>query len=260
MRRGDFHTDPAASDAPPGRARALMGVVLAAGLAVVAFLVSLAATFPVSVAAGYVSPPVEINGYSGTVWNGAVELRGSHSLRWRVDPFASLAGVGLALNVGLRGPGTDLAGLVTLRGFSGRDMRLDGLSGPAGWPLVAALAPELEIACDAAAVAQDVELAVSSGQRSASGSLRSGSGSCVRTDRAMEPTPVPALDARLETVPTGVRAVLTAAADPGTPLAEAEVTNDDVLRVTVHPAGAALVPGMPASGETSLEFPLDLPG
>lgn len=229
---------------------------LVSGLAVLAFLISLAATLPVSVAAGYVAPPVEINGYSGTVWNGAADLPGGHSVRWHVDLPGSLASRGLALDVVLRGPGTDLGGRVTLRGLSGRDLRIDGLSGPAAWPLVATLAPKLRIACDAAAVLRDIEITVIPGRRSGEGGLSSGPGSCTRIDRAMPPVPVPALAGRIATVPTGVRAVLTRAESLETPLAEAEITNDNLLLVTIYPEGAALVPGMPSSGETSLEFPL----
>ena len=59
----------------------------------------------------------------------------------------------------------------------------------------------------------------------------------------------------IETSDDGLRLVVTGLDAPGTPLAEVEVSNDDRLIVTVSPEGAALVPGMPASGET-LEYPL----
>jgi hypothetical protein len=230
--------------------------LVVAGLLGLAFFVSLVASLPASVAAGYVVPPVKINGYSGTVWAGAAEMAGGHSLRWRVDLPGSLAALGVVLDTGLRGPGTELAGRVTVRGIRGEDLRLDGLSGPVAWPLVAAMAPRLAIACDAAVAVSDVSLASLGGVRSGAGSLRAGPGACVRSGREMTPVPVPALAARLATEPAGVRAVLTRAEAAETPLAEAMLTAQDVLVVTVFAEGAALVPGMPASGETTLEFPL----
>ncbi|MBA3324315.1 MAG: hypothetical protein H0T41_03245 [Rhodobacteraceae bacterium] len=72
----------------------------------------------------------------------------------------------------------------------------------------------------------------------------------------MEPVPAPAILGELETTGTGLRGVLSLAETPGEALAEAVITNDDRLLLTVYPAGAALVPGLPTAGEISLEFPL----
>lgn len=199
---------------------------------------------------------MEINGYFGTLREGAVRLRDGHRLDWRVDPGASLAVFGLALDLRLTGPGTEIAGRLEARRPWGEDLRLGGVTGRASWALVAAVAPRLAIACDASAAIEDLALARSPAGYGGSGGMRSGPGSCLRTDRAMDPVPVPALQARIVEAPEGIAVVLTPAGDPQTTYAQAELTNSDLILLTVAPEGAALVPGMPASGEITLEFPL----
>ena len=249
--------DPGGS-APPRGGFERSALPLIAALFGSAFFVSLVASVPASFLARYVVPPVEINGYSGTLWSGSAQMAGGHGLDWHVDPAGSLVALSAVLDAEIRGPGTELAGRVSLHGMRGQDLRVEGLNGPVAWPLVAALAPQLAITCDAAAVIENLSLASLDGSRRGTGRLQAGPGTCMRTDRGMtpEPVPVPALVARITTEPTGLLAVLTQADAPGTALAEAVITAEDVLKVTVFPAGAALVPGMPASGETTLEFPL----
>lgn len=258
MRGSSAGTDPAATAEPAGRPRRILRVLLIAGLASAAFLVSLAATLPARVAAGYVSPPVEINGYSGTVWNGAAGLQGGHALRWRVDGWRSLAAFSVVLDAALEGPGTALGARVTAQGLGAQAIRIEGLDGVAAWPLVAALAPEIGIACaDATARIEDVALTLAPGRRGGSGRAYAGPGFCARVGRAGEAAPLPALAAVIAGGEAGLGAVLTLAETPDEPLAEAVLANDDRLVLTVYPEGAALVPGLPTSGEIILEYPLD---
>ncbi len=227
------------------------------GLAVLAFLVSLAASLPVRLAAAYVAPATGINGYSGTVWRGQARLPGGHAVDWQVDALASLAAQGVAADIEVSGPGTHLAGRVTLRGLAGHDLRVVGLTGSAAWPLVAAVAPVPGIACDGRVVVEGVELAVAPGLRRGAGRLVSGPATCARS--GAEPVPVPPLAARLKTVAEGLRATLARPEAPDMPLAEATATTDDRLIVRVTAEGAGLVPGMPTSGETALEYPFPWP-
>ena len=176
-------------------------------------------------------------------------------LTWHVDPWWSLTALGPEFDIGVVGPGTELSGHVGLRGLSAEDIRLDALNGRLAWPLLAALVPDLPIGCDAAVTLEDVALRIVPGRRSGSGALRGGPGSCARTDGAEGLVVVPDFLGGIETSDDGLRLVVTGLDAPGTPLAEVEVSNDDRLIVTVSPEGAALVPGMPASGET-LEYPL----
>lgn len=201
--------------------------------------------------------PVAINGYSGTVRSGTAALAGGHVLGWRLDALRSVARGAIVAAVTLRGPGTDLGGELTLRGLSGQDVAVAGLSGRAAWPLVAAVAPEADLACDIGLVLQAVDVRFAPGLRRGAGRAASAAGACAETGGA--PVAVPALEMRLETVGEGLRAAVTRAGPQGEALGEALATNDDRLVVTVRPAGAALAPGMPASGETVLEFPLPWP-
>lgn len=254
MPRSGADTDPAASDTPARRPRRALRLALVAALASIAFLVSLAATLPVRVVAGYVASPPVINGYSGTVWNGEARLAGGHAFDWRLDLRGSLTGLGLRFDATLTGPGADLAAEIAGSPWA-RSLQVRGLAGRARWPLVEALAPGLDIACDAAAVVETLEVEIAPGRRSGSGSLRAGPGACLAPG-AMAPVPLPALLGRLETIDVGIRGVLSLADAPDEALAEAVATGDDRLLVTVFPAGAALVPGLPTGGEISLEYPL----
>lgn len=250
-------------DGSGGRLRRGAGLALVAGLGLLAFLVSLIATLPVRLAASYVPAPAWINGYSGTLWHGTARIEGGHAAQWRVAPLRSLVSLGVALDVRVTGPGTDLEGRAAVRGPAGHDLRIDGLTGRAAWPLVAAVAPGLDLACDGAAVLQDVAIRFAPDARSGAGSVRSGPASCLETGGdgtgGEGPVQIPALAAGLETVADGLAASLTPAGDPDTRLAEARATGDGRLVVTVSPAGAALVPGMPSSGETVLEYPFPWP-
>lgn len=257
MPRADPDPDRAAS-VPPGRRRRRVGAVLGlAALASLAFLISLAATLPLRIAAEYGSAPAFINGYSGTLWNGQARLRGGHALEWRLAPLASLAAFGPTVDATLTGPGTNLAARIAAPLPWRRGLRVDDLAGRAAWPLVAALAPPLIVACDAAATFSGLGLAVAPGRFQGEGRAAAGPGLCTRIDRAdAAPSTLPAIAARLETLDTGLRGVLTLADAPDDPIAEALLADEGRLVVTVYPAGAALVPGMPASGETTLEYPL----
>ena len=230
--------------------------VLVSGLALGAFAISLLATLPASVAARYVSPPIEFNGYSGTVWNGAATFAGGHVVRWRVDAVRSAAARAPQVELDVTGPGTELAGHLAIRDTTGRDLRIDALSGRLGWPLVAALAPGLDVACDAAATLANVAIETAAPHRAASGRIAAGPGACSETSGGGAPVPLPELSGVLESGDAGVAMVVTAADAPDVPLGRIEVSDDDRLIVTMEPAAAGLVPGLPTSGATTLEYPL----
>lgn len=251
MRSASLDPAPAASGA--ARRRPVLRALAVASLAAAAFLVSLALTLPARTASNYAALPVEINGYSGTVWNGAAHLDGGHTLRWRLNLRRSFGARALALDLGLEGPGTDLEARLSA---TRRTARLDGTTGVAAWPLVMALAPDLAVTCDVTARLEGVAIALAPGLRSGAGLFQAGPGACLAPGRDA-PVPVPPLSVRLAPADTGLLAVLSRSDAPEAPLARAEVTADDRLLLTVYPEGAALVPGLPQAGEIALEYPLD---
>lgn len=227
-----------------------------AGLAVGAFALSCAASLPASVIARYVAPPVEINGYFGTLWSGELRLRGGFGLAWRLDPAGAITAGRLAFDLALTGPETGLEGRMTAGLPPGEDLRLANLRGRAGWALVAAMVPETPIACDAVLRVEDLALARTAAGYGGSGVLRSEPGACVRLGRETAPVMVPALEARIAEDADGIAARVSLDGRPEAVLAEAELTKADLLLLRVTPEGAALVPGMQASGDVTLEFPL----
>jgi hypothetical protein len=99
---------------------------------------------------------------------------------------------------------------------------------------------------------------VAADARAATGQVRLAAGTCARVDGTVTDVPLPALLADIATAPEGVGLTITGIDAPGTPLGNLLVTPDDRLRVTVHAAGAAMVPGLPQGGDSQIELPLAL--
>ncbi|NUB42766.1 hypothetical protein GEU84_000070 [Fertoebacter nigrum] len=207
---------------------------------------------PLRFAAQQVGLPVAADRLSGTLWHGALRLEGGHSLRWDTDALASLTGLALVAGWQAEGPGTALAGQAALRPGG---LVLDRVAGTAGWALAEAAMPGLPITCTATAQVAGLRLALARGAYTGEGRISAAPGTCARVDGAVPPVPTPALLAELTTTADGVQAVLTGET-PGLPLLTALLTQDDRLRLTIHAAGAALVPGMPASADSEIELPL----
>lgn len=195
---------------------------------------------------------------SGTIWDGRMRLDGGHSLRWTVDRRASLLALRAVADVALDGPDTALTGRVSLRA---RSLRVIALQGRAGWSLAQAALPDLPILCDGEAVVESLSVSAGSGQggrtiRTGAGIARTGPATCARRDGQVAGVPVPALRATIDSDAEGLRAVVTAEDAPETPLVTARLTNADRLVVTLHRAGAAMVPGLPATADSEMDLPL----
>jgi hypothetical protein len=91
--------------------------------------------------------------------------------------------------------------------------------------------------------------------RSGVGRVTVDQGVCNRVDGTVTQVPVPALVAEIATVDDGVEAVVKSNA---TPLVTARLTNADRALITIHAAGAAMVPGMPSSADSQLDIPMNL--
>lgn len=192
---------------------------------------------------------------SGTVWQGRMLIDGGHEVTWSLRSAQSLWAFGLAADWRVAGPGTDLGGNVVLR----RDgIDLGPLSGVASWPLVAAAMPGLPISCTGQARLATVEVRVDGAVRSGSGTVTTPAGECSRTDAGSELVPTPALHAQIGAQEDTLEVLITPQDGPRVALVTARLTAANRVVVTIHRAGAELVPGMPSTQDSELDLPLSV--
>lgn len=232
-------------------------IVLVAGS--LAFCLSLIVNAPASRLALYLSLPPLFNHISGTAWHGAATFAEGSSLQWHVDAKATIARRAVVAPITITGPDVDLRGSLVV-GL--RTAGIEGMHGVVGWGLVGALMPSSEIGCVLSARLIDlvaIGIPLRAGMTSipqATGVIEVDAGSCSRADGQFGIVPVPALVVRIDPKDGGTLARITATDAMNVPLADAELTTDGQVIVTVHPEGARRVPGMPSTTPTTLEFPL----
>ncbi len=236
---------------------ALVSLVLFLGLA--AFAGSLIWYMPIRFVAHQAglpkAGPMAADRLSGTIWQGRMQIDGGHEVTWTLRPGASLWMLGLAADWRVEGPGTDLSGKVVLRSDA---LGLGPLSGVASWPLVAATMPGLPFSCTGQARFAAVELRVESNLRTGSGTVSTPTGECARIDGKGDAVPTPALHAQISTLEDAIQALVTPQDGPRVALVTARLTSADRLVITIHQAGAALVPGMPRTADSELDLPLSI--
>lgn len=220
-------------------------------LALAAYGVFLAATAPSRIVGRFVDLPPAVSHLSGTVWKGEAVLANRLVADWRVDPSASLGARALRLGWSMAGSDTRLTGTASIAPDGA--VSVTGISGVAGWSLVEAALTGVPFRCDPRARVDIAEIAVADGQFRAEGRMTTGPGQCADDIGAVA---VPALDAEVENVDGGVRLLVRLNERPDTVLGEAVVTAAGDLIITIQPAGAALVPGMPTSAASVIEMPL----
>ena len=226
-------------------------------LGLAAFAVSLVFYMPARFLAQQMNLPVKLDQVSGTVWNGSAELGDAHSVTWEAAALPSLRQLAMVVNWRVTGPGTDLAGRIAVPVPPRRDRAtLDAVRGRIAWPLIEVALPGLPIACEARADVADLRITLAPGMRRGEGKISAPPAVCTRNDGASPPVPTPALSASLSADADGLVAVVIQTAAPQTPLATARLTNADRIIVTIHAAGAAMVPGMPSSSDSEIELPL----
>ena len=225
---------------------ALLSVALASFTGVV-FALALALAMPAAALESLVALPVQVEGLSGTVLDGRARLSGGYALIWQARPAQLLAGRA-ALAVHLAGPDTLLDAIA---GRGPVDWSVDAITGRAG-PGLLALAPGLPVSTCTMSATVDVRRLVWGKDRAgAEGTVTTPAGTC--TDFSGRDLPVPPLHLALAS--EGRDAVGTLTSADGTALGRIAVTGDRRLMLRVEPAGAALVPGMPTSAATELEYP-----
>lgn len=191
-------------------------------------------------------------GVSGRVVQGAASMPQGYRVEWRLNGWRSLLALSPTFDVTATGPGADLSGRFSA--LPGR-YALRGVTGTLAWPVVSLLAPDLPVACDLTASVDDLWISQNGRTRRAGGGLRTSPGTCGRSDGVIGGAPVPALAARLTTTRDGVEGVLAAQDAPEIALATAGLTGEDLV-LRLHPAGARLVPGLPAGSGSQVALPL----
>jgi hypothetical protein len=227
---------------------AAWSLVLILGLG--AFAVALVAMMPVRFAADLVG--VQVPGLSGTLWDGQAQLDAGHVAIWDVAARDSMLRWALVFDVQVTGPQTRLTGRVAVRPTQ---IVIGPLAGQAAWPLLAAVLPGLQIACDSVADVHIGRVILTHDARSGVGQVIVNEGFCDRVDGTVTRVPVPALVADITTAEDGIQAVVTS---DDVPLVTARITNADRAQITIHAAGAAMVPGMPSSADSQIDVPLAL--
>lgn len=207
---------------------------------------------PVRVAIDAAGLTVPFDGLSGTIWQGQAQLDAAHLVTWDIAAQDSMLTMAIVFDVQVTGPQTALTGRVALRPSQ---VVIGPVAGQAAWPLLAVVMPGLQIVCDGVAEVRVGSMILTADTRKAVGRITVQDGVCDRVDGTITRVPVPALEADVATVADGVEAVVTGS---GTALVTVRITNDDRARITIHAAGAAMVPGMPSSADSQLDIPLNL--
>ncbi len=202
---------------------------------------------PASVVQTLVALPPQVETLSGTLRVGRAGLSGGYSLDWQVAPGALLRGR-IGAQIQLAGPDTRLTAELRASPFQTSLQQVSGRAGPG----LLALAPGLPVqSCTPRAVVAIDRLSLGRGAAAAEGSVDVSEGICI--DPSGREIPVPALALQLATRDQDASAALLTS--DGARLAEFGVTGDRRLLIRVEPAGAALVPGMPSSAATVIEYP-----
>lgn len=229
-----------------------------AGIGALAYMSSLIATAPAQVLSRVVDVPPAMQTLSGKLWNGRATLEGGLQVGWQISPWRSLVGMAIHMDWDLRAPDTQLEGHVRI---SRSDVAVRDVKGVAGWRLVDAVLPGLPFRCDPTARVDVSEAGFSRTTYTveivAAGSLLTGPGACM-DDKGT--TNIPALRGEAATVAGDLSIKVRPRDDPATELGTILLKRTGTLVVTVQPAGARLVPGLPSSAPTVIEMPGMLKG
>ncbi|WP_187394063.1 type II secretion system protein N [Oceaniovalibus sp. ACAM 378] len=207
-------------------------------------------TAPASVIARMGQVPPQVLGLSGTLWSGQARLDGGLSLAWQGNWRSIPARLRLESGLSVTGPGTLLTG-TAFAGFGQTGLR--DLSGRAGAEVLALLPGAAP--CNGQAVVDVTQASWSRDGVIGLGRIRIGESRCQPVGgRAFQ---APALNLDLTTEPPEAVATLTTDDASRTVMATARLTSRGRIRLRIEPAGARIVPGLPSSGPTELEFQLD---
>lgn len=216
---------------------------------VLVLVASFAVSFAANAPAGWVVQRLDLalseDAASGTLMHGQIALDGGFALQWDVRPWASAMRLRLAADVTLRGPATDIGGPVAM-GLSSYD--IGPLTGSADALVLGAIFPGITLRCSGPVLAAGLRVEMTRRTVTGEGTLRTDALAC--EDGAQT---IPAMTLSFTPLGAGTVANVTAGA---LPVVTATASGDGRLAVVLHKAGAALIPGLPTSADSSIEMPL----
>lgn len=245
MSRQDQSEDAAARR--PGIARLLKRMILGVALVLLvlfAFFAALVATAPATVLTRILTLPPQIETLAGTLWQGRAGLAQGYALDWRFRP-QDLLRLQVGTTLSLTGPDTQIEAEAT---GNWKQITVSGLRGRAGPGLVALADPGL--VCDTRAALDVDTLAWQPGRAQADGRITIDAGTCTRIGQTAT---LPALQVSLTSEGNDALAQVRDAG--GAELGQVRITGDRRAILRMEPAGASLIPGMPSSAATILEYP-----
>lgn len=217
-----------------------------------AYAGALAVTAPAAVIARAVDLPPAIVGLTGTVWQGQAAVDGGSVVGWSVNAAGSLQSRAIAADWTVTGPDTRLSGEII--GSTGR-IEIADVSGVVGWSLISAVVADLPVQCDLTARVGIARAALGPGDVSGSGTATTPPMTC-RTENGGD-VAIPALSSVMAPIEGGVRIEISAR-EGGERLGSVDLLAKGWMALTLEPAGARLIPGMPSSAATVVEMPIAL--
>lgn len=203
-------------------------------------------TLPASALREFATVPAQVTGLYGTIWHGSARLTGGYALNWDVRPWRLVLLRGV-MDLRLEGADTQLTGIATLTPWSASARDISGRAGPG----LLALVPGAGLSgCTSRAVVDIQSLRATRDSFAAGGVASIDAGSCI--DLLGRATSVPQMTLDLSTRGDDARGVLR---DRDGELAQVTLAGDRRLILRIEPEGATLVPGMPTSGPTIVEYP-----
>lgn len=185
---------------------------------------------------------------SGSIWSGRATLQGGLTLSWQ-GQWTSLLRGRLGASVQMRGPRTLLDGRIYASPWQ---IGLQRLSGRAG-PEVLALGPNA-VPCEGQAVVDIASITLSRSAVSGDGFLRISESTCQPPGGPA--FTAPALYLLLTSQDESGVATLTTDDAARDLMGRAQLGQDGWVKLRIDPNAARLVPGLPTSAPTELEFQL----
>ena len=233
----------------PARGRQIVSII---GLSLVALLFfggTVVLNLPAATMARMTGMPPQVRTVSGSLWSGRALLDGGLVLTWQ-GKWSNLWRGQIGADLNLTGEGT----LLKANAFASPwQLGLGDVSGRAGADLLA-LVPDAS-PCDGQAVVDIKRVTWSRNRVTSQGQVHISESNCQAPGRTAFKTPP--LDLFLTSEGADAVATLTANDIAKSQMGQVRLGPDGWVKLRVEPAAAQLMPGLPDSGPTLLEFQLN---